>query len=110
HQATVRWITTCSDSLWFLCASLNRPFGAQRPNNAPRLPHLAVGDRFQLLLQLRAIVLATVGLERAPRFVAGLDFPVKLFENRLRGVAETFEPVERAALGRGGAVGVHPIH
>ena len=39
-----------------------------------------------------------------------LDGLVELVEDRQDGLLEAGLPVERAALGGGGAVGVHPVH
>src|SRR3569623_70358 len=89
---------------------LRRPLGPQRANGRAGLPHLALGDLGQFLLELRPVVAAADRLEDAPRLRAGLALVVQLLEDRLGGVAELLEPVERPALGGRRAVGVHPVH
>src|SRR6266545_4228711 len=84
--------------------------GAQRPHLGTGLPHLAVGNLLQFLLQLLPVVWSAVGIQRAPRLLAAGDRLVELLEDRLGGVAERLEPVESAALRGGGAVRVHPVH
>src|SRR5438477_1431809 len=89
---------------------LARSFRPQRADQATRLPHFAVGHRFQLLLQLLAVIRTTISFQHAAGFIAGGYFAIKFFKHRLGNVAEAFEPVQGAALGRRRAVGVHPVH
>src|SRR5262245_17759199 len=102
-------MTYLLDALWgtALPSLVLRPQG---PDRLAGLPHFAVGDLLQLLLQLLPVVRPAVRLERPPRLRAGLDRLVELLEYRLRGVAEPLEPVKRPPLSGRRAVRVHPVH
>src|ERR1035441_8385526 len=55
-------------------------------------------------------VARAAGGKHAGAFLAGLDAFVEIFEHRQSGLLEFGFPVERTALGGGGAVGIHPVH
>ena len=80
-------------------------FGPQLAHHGAGLPHLALAHLTQLFVELLAVVGLAVEVDRTLGLVAGGDFAVKLLEDGFRGVAETFPPIQRAALGRGRAVG-----
>src|SRR5262245_65441497 len=82
----------------------------QRPDLLARLPHFAVRNLLQLLFELLPVVGPAVRFQRAPSLIAGLDRLVELLKDGPRSVAKLLEPVERAALGRRRAIGVHPVH
>ena len=54
-----------------LALRLGGAFRTQRTHHGPGLPHLAVRDLLQLLLQLLPIIGPAVGLQHAPGFLAG---------------------------------------
>src|SRR5262245_8707250 len=84
--------------------------GPQAAYLLARLPHLAVGDFLEFLLQLRPVIGPAIRFERPPRFFARFDRVIKRLKHGLRRVAELLEPIERPALGGRRAVRIHPIH
>src|SRR5512144_2905447 len=64
----------------------------------------------KFLLKLFAIIRSAVGFESNARFVATLHRFIQLFEHRSDRITKTRMPVERAALGSGGTIGVHEVH
>ena len=84
--------------------------GAELANYCAGAPHLALAEGLELLLQTGAVVGLGVGVDGYLGLGALLDALVELLHHGLDGVVEAWIPVERAALGGGGAVGVHPVH
>src|SRR5438552_252696 len=81
-----------------------RSLRPERADDRAGLPHLAVGDRLQFLLQLFPVILTAVRVKDAPGLLAGRHFLVQLLEHRPGDIAEALEPVEGTALGRRRAV------
>eukprot|EP00906_Rhabdomonas_costata_P002990 RCo004626 len=83
---------------------------AQGPQHAASLPHLLLCHRLQLGGELDVVVRGGVGGNGAGGLLAGLHALVALLNHGLQRGLELGGPVQRPALRRGGAVGVHPVH
>ena len=94
----------------WVCAGGLFSFGAQLSYGLAGAPHLAFAQGGEFGFKLFAIAGLGVAIDGALCFFAGRHTPVEALHDGLDGVVERGHPVERAALGGGGAVGIHPVH
>ena len=84
--------------------------GRERADRFAGSPHFGVADGGQFFAQLLLVIGFAAGGQDALAFLAALDALVEFLEDGQDGLFETRFPVQGAALGGGGAVGVHPVH
>jgi hypothetical protein len=91
--------------------SLRSFFRAQSANRFARLPHFGVADGIEFFCKL----LLVVRDDRKPKAPGCIPCRssravVQFLEHGQNRLLELRLPVQRTALGRGGAVGIHPVH
>ena len=85
-------------------------FGAKLAHGFASAPHFALAQRLEFGLKTYAVVGLGVAVDADLCFVTRCHALVETLHDGLDGVVEGSHPVERAALGGGGAVGIHPVH